>query len=200
MQLAPLVHLPHLHELVVTTLEDSLGSLACLTGLRTLRVMGGNVTNLGPLAQLASLEGLTLGGLRMLDSLAPLGSLTGLRRLALFDVTEMDGSPDYSFLASLELEELDLEFAHAAIDFSTVSSARLRSVHLFGTAATNLDLLGSPGALPAEFVVDGSWAADDLERAAAALCARGWCMAQSGSDPELASVPLCEGGCGTGLP
>lgn len=67
----------------------SLGGLECLTGLSTLRVTNGTLTNLAPLEGLASLRTVELAGVPVTD-VSPLAGLVGLSSLALNGTTVVE--------------------------------------------------------------------------------------------------------------
>jgi hypothetical protein len=136
--LAPLVTLPGLETLVIATYPDeSLDPFGQLRRLRYLSVLHfPNVTDVGPLQELHSLEVLRLSTLPSWDasrkrtnvrSLAPVARLPRLRHLELLGVVPDDGSPmslaKHSGLLTVRLHGYDKSDVAAFFERSSAADA-----------------------------------------------------------------------------
>ena len=131
---------------------SDLGPLANLAALERLYLKGTGVSDLGPLSSLAALEHLYLDWTQVSD-LGPLSSLRALRRLDL----DGTGVSDLGPLSSLRaLETLYLNGTEVS-DLGPLSSLRaLRRLDLEGTGVSDLGPLSSLRALR-RLDLDGTW-------------------------------------------
>ncbi len=192
-ELLRLVPLQKLRELVLLG-PVSLVPLARLPQVTYLSVNSNDTEDLSPLAQLPALERLELTGMLHLETMSPLGEITSLRSLYIFDVQTSGVVHDHSFLAGLQLEELSVHFTSGVIDFANVNTSRLRRLALLGIDAKNLPEIGPPSGPPAQVFLDPADFTVDYPDIVAALCPLGWCVVPQ--DSSSANVdPSCSDAC-----
>lgn len=120
-----LYHLPHLKELGVYSGKGfkDLSFLSAMPELSKLSIEGSELRDLSPLAGNTVLQELYLSRDGSIADLSVLGTLTGLKRLSLYNTG--GGKPDLSALSSLVRMEIDESFLPSAVSAPALSDLTL---------------------------------------------------------------------------
>jgi len=177
------------------TNPSTIESLRMLPDLSLVTLNTGPLHDLSPLEDIVALETLQLVGLWELDSFEPIRQLPQLKSLQLFDVLLLEEtSPDYSFLEDLGLESLSLFAIDGLVDFSNVSTERLRSLVLWHAPSVHLERLGPPASSLGNVELGDEYSVTDRKLFADSLCPLGWCI-QAYVSEAMEGVELCPETC-----